>query len=132
MDIEKRSFEIITEILGDRKFPEEQESIIKRVIHTSADFDYADNLKFSEGAVEKALEALRAGCDIVTDTNMALAGVSRLALRNLSPPPDITIRTRSPPPPAQSGGIPPTPARSAASATPMRSPTRWAMTMWPS
>ena len=72
MDIEKRSFEIITEILGDRKFPEEQESIIKRVIHTSADFDYADNLKFSPNAVEKALEALKGGCDIVTDTNMAI------------------------------------------------------------
>ena len=80
MDIEKRSFEIITEILGDRKFPEEQESIIKRVIHTSADFDYADNLKFSEGAVEKALNALRSGCDIVTDTNMAKAGINKTIL----------------------------------------------------
>ena len=47
-DIEKRSFEIITEELGDRKFPPELEPIIKRVIHTSADFDYADNLAFSE------------------------------------------------------------------------------------
>ena len=80
MDIEKRSFEIITEILGDRKFPEEQESIIKRVIHTSADFDYADNLKFSPNAVEKALEALRGGCDIVTDTNMALTGINKKRL----------------------------------------------------
>ena len=83
MDIEKRSFEIITEILGDRKFPEEQESIIKRVIHTSADFDYADNLKFSPNAVEKALEALRSGCDIVTDTNMAKAGINKTILGSL-------------------------------------------------
>ncbi|MBE6026887.1 MAG: precorrin-8X methylmutase, partial [Clostridiales bacterium] len=83
MDIEKRSFEIITEILGDRKFPEEQESIIKRVIHTSADFDYADNLKFSPDAVEKALEALRGGCDIVTDTNMAKAGINKTILASL-------------------------------------------------
>lgn len=83
MDIEKRSFEIITEILGDRKFPEDQESIIKRVIHTSADFDYADNLKFSPDAVEKALEALRAGCDIVTDTNMAKAGINKTILGSL-------------------------------------------------
>ena len=83
MDIEKRSFEIITEILGDRKFPEEQESIIKRVIHTSADFDYTDNLKFSPDAVEKALEALRGGCDIVTDTNMAKAGINKNILASL-------------------------------------------------
>ena len=48
-EIEKRSFELITEELGERTFPEEQEPIIKRCIHTSADFDYADNLCFSEG-----------------------------------------------------------------------------------
>ena len=56
-EIEKRSFELITEELGERTFPEEQEPIIKRCIHTSADFDYADNLCFSEGVVEKAKEA---------------------------------------------------------------------------
>ena len=55
-EIEKRSFELITEELGERTFPEEQEPIIKRCIHTSADFDYADNLCFSEGVVEKAKE----------------------------------------------------------------------------
>ena len=52
-EIEKRSFELITEELGERTFPEEQEPIIKRCIHTSADFDYADNLCFSEGVVDK-------------------------------------------------------------------------------
>ncbi|MBR6473348.1 MAG: precorrin-8X methylmutase [Firmicutes bacterium] len=83
MDIEKRSFEIITELLGNRKFPEDQDSIIKRVIHTSADFDYADNLKFSDDAVEKGLQALRAGCDIVTDTNMAKAGINKGILASL-------------------------------------------------
>ena len=83
MDIEKRSFEIITELLGNRKFPEDQDSIIKRVIHTSADFDYADNLKFSDDAVEKGLQALRAGCDIVTDTNMARAGINKGILASL-------------------------------------------------
>ena len=55
-DIEKRSFAIITEELGDRVFPEEIGLVVKRVIHTSADFDYADNLVFSEGAVPRALE----------------------------------------------------------------------------
>ena len=71
MEIETRSFEIITEILGDRVLEPENELVIKRVIHTTADFDYADNLAFSEGAVAKGIEALRSGCHIVTDTSMA-------------------------------------------------------------
>lgn len=79
-DIEKRSFEIITEELGDRTFPEGQAEVVKRVIHTSADFDYADNLIFSPGVIEQAKEALRQGATIVTDTNMALAGVSKTTL----------------------------------------------------
>lgn len=83
MDIEKRSFEIISEILGDRKFPPQQESVVKRVIHTTADFDYADNMVFSENAVQKALEALRGGCDIVTDTQMAKSGINKTVLGNL-------------------------------------------------
>ena len=58
MDIEKRSFEIITEELGQLKLDPEKESIIKRVIHTSADFDYARTLRFSEGVVEQTLEIL--------------------------------------------------------------------------
>ena len=83
MDIEKRSFEIITEILGERKLKPEHELVIKRVIHTTADFDYADNLVFSEGAVEQALEALRGGCDIVTDTTMAMSGINKTVLGKL-------------------------------------------------
>ena len=67
-EIEKRSFEIITEELGDRVFDPLQEPIIKRAIHTSADFEYADSLCFSEHAVEKALDALRKGAYIVTET----------------------------------------------------------------
>ena len=74
MDIEKRSFEIITELLGDRKLDPRNEPVIKRAIHTTADFDYADNLVFSEDAVAKGIEALRGGCDIVTDTQMAKSG----------------------------------------------------------
>lgn len=80
-DIEKRSFEIITEELGDRKFPKEQESIIKRVIHTSADFDYADNLCFSENAVALAKQAIMDGACIVTDTQMAKAGINKRSLK---------------------------------------------------
>lgn len=83
MDIEKRSFEIITEILGERKLEPENELVIKRAIHTSADFDYADNLVFSSHAVQKGIEALRAGCDIVTDTQMAKAGINKTILGSL-------------------------------------------------
>ena len=79
-DIEKRSFEIITEELGSRTFPEGQAEVVKRVIHTSADFDYADNLVFSPDVIEKAKQALQNGATIVTDTNMALAGVSKTTL----------------------------------------------------
>ena len=57
MDIEARSFEIITELLGDRKLDPENALVIKRAIHTTADFDYADNLVFSPHAVQAGLEA---------------------------------------------------------------------------
>lgn len=83
MDIERRSFEIITEELGDRKLDPDKELIIKRCIHTSADFDYADNLCFSEGAVEKALAALLDGACIVTDTQMGRSGINKRALARL-------------------------------------------------
>ena len=79
-EIETRSFEIITQELGDRKLPADQELIIKRCIHTSADFDYADNLCFSENAVEKAMDAIKGGACIVTDTQMAKAGINKRAL----------------------------------------------------
>ena len=82
-DIEKRSFVIITEELGGRTFPDGIAEVVKRVIHTSADFDYADNLCFSPDAVEKAKAALEAGATIVTDTNMALAGISKPTLAKL-------------------------------------------------
>ena len=80
MDIEKRSFEIITGLLGDRQLDPENALVIKRAIHTTADFDYADNLVFSEHAVQKGLAALRSGCDIVTDTQMAKSGINKKAL----------------------------------------------------
>ena len=68
-DIEKRSMEIICQELGERTFPEPEFSVIRRCIHTSADFDYADNLCFSPGAVETGIRALQKGVHIVTDTN---------------------------------------------------------------
>ena len=79
-DIERRSFEIITEELGDRKLDPDKELIIKRCIHTSADFDYAENLCFSENVIQKAMDAIKAGACIVTDTQMAKSGINKRAL----------------------------------------------------
>lgn len=79
-DIEKRSFEIITEELGDTKLIPGTEPIVKRCIHTSADFDYADHLAFSDNVVERALQAVREGASIVTDTQMVKAGINKKRL----------------------------------------------------
>ena len=79
-EIEARSMEIIQSELGERSFPPEVLPVVKRVIHTTADFDYADNLVFSPGAVEKGVAALKAGCVIVTDTQMARSGVNKRVL----------------------------------------------------
>lgn len=82
-EIEKRSFEIIRQELGDRKLTPGTESIVMRCIHTSADFDYAENLLFSENVVERALDALKRGVTIVTDTQMAKAGINKKKLASL-------------------------------------------------
>ena len=80
MEIEKRSFEIITEELGDKKLIPGTELVVKRCIHTSADFDYAENLCFSENVMEKAMDAIKNGACIVTDTQMAKSGINKRAL----------------------------------------------------
>lgn len=76
--IEARSMELIEEELTV-PVAEEVKDIVKRVIHCTADFDYAENLAFSSDAVAKALAALREGCAIVTDTQMAKAGINKKA-----------------------------------------------------
>ncbi|HIR27829.1 MAG TPA: precorrin-8X methylmutase [Candidatus Choladousia intestinigallinarum] len=81
MEIEKKSFELITQEGGSRIPGDERAMIIKRVIHTTADFDYIENLYFSPGAVEKALKALESGAWIVTDTTMALSGINKKSLQ---------------------------------------------------
>lgn len=78
-DIEKRSFEIIESEL-EAEIPERIKPVVIRAIHTTADFDYAESLYFSEGIIEKALETLDSGAVIVTDTNMAKAGINKAAL----------------------------------------------------
>ncbi len=80
-DIEKRSMEIITEELQGKTWPEPEFSIVKRCIHTSADFDYAENLCFSKDAARLGMEALQRGAVIVTDTKMAWSGINKKKLQ---------------------------------------------------
>ena len=79
-DIERRSFEIITELLGERQPSEETAHIVKRVIHTTADLEYAESLYFSENAAQILSRALAEGAHIITDTQMALSGINKKAL----------------------------------------------------
>lgn len=79
--IETRSFEIISQELGAHSFPSEAEArIVKRIIHTTADFEFARLTHFSSGAIEAGMQALRDGADIVTDTRMAAAGINKTRL----------------------------------------------------
>lgn len=84
-DIERTSLAIIAEELAQRGLtpPPENEAVVRRVVHATADFEYAENLRFTPEAVRRGAEALAAGAVIVTDTNMALAGVSKPALAKL-------------------------------------------------
>ncbi|MEG0156822.1 MAG: precorrin-8X methylmutase [Anaerovoracaceae bacterium] len=79
-EIEKKSFEIIAEEMGEVDLLPLERPIIMRAIHTSADFDYLENLVFSQDAVEKAIAAIKNGACIVTDTNMAKAGINKTML----------------------------------------------------
>ena len=79
-EIEARSFEIITEELGNTPLIPGTEPIVKRCIHTSADFEYAKNLVFTENVVDHALHALKNGASIVTDTQMGKAGINKKLL----------------------------------------------------
>ena len=81
-DIEKKSMSIIRselEMIGMPPFGTE-EPVVLRVIHTTADFDYAETLRFMCGAVKRGTEALKNGCTVITDTNMAKAGISKKTL----------------------------------------------------
>jgi precorrin-8X/cobalt-precorrin-8 methylmutase len=80
MDIEGESMAIIASLLGDKEIAPENKAAVMRAIHATADFDFADSLYFSPGAVEKGIAALKRGAMIVTDTQMALAGVNKKAL----------------------------------------------------
>ena len=84
-DIERTSMKIITGELAQRglDIPPENAPVVKRVIHTTADFDYAQTLHFTPGAVAACIAAMHAGATIITDTNMALAGITKPGLAKL-------------------------------------------------
>lgn len=84
MDIEKKSFEIIGEEMGDHNFSDRELTIIKRVIHTTADFDYMNIVYIRDGAIDEAAKLLKKGITIYTDTKMALAGINKKALKDLN------------------------------------------------
>ncbi|MFD3158440.1 precorrin-8X methylmutase [Haloimpatiens sp. FM7330] len=84
MDIEKRSFEIIGEEMGEHNFSDEELKIIKRVIHTTADFEYKDLVYIRKGAIDEALKLLKKGVTIYTDTKMAASGINKKALNELN------------------------------------------------
>lgn len=82
-DIERTSMRIIAQEMHERGIvvPKEHLAVIRRVIHTTADFEYAETLRFTKDAVTRGIQALQDGVSIVTDTNMTRAGVSKLALQ---------------------------------------------------
>ena len=83
MDIEKRSFEIIGEEMGNHDFSDRELNVVKRVIHTTADFDYKDLIRIDEQRIDKALSLIKKGCKIYTDTQMIKSGINKKALEKL-------------------------------------------------
>lgn len=84
MDIEVRSFEIIGEEMGPHNFDDRELKIIKRLIHTTADFEFKNITYIREGAIDAALDILKKGVTIYTDTNMAKSGINKAALKKLN------------------------------------------------
>lgn len=80
-EIERKSFEIIGELLGDFYAPEPRMSVIKRVIHTTADFEYKDILLFKAGVEEDIIKAMKNGCRIISDTNMIKSGINKRLIK---------------------------------------------------
>jgi precorrin-8X/cobalt-precorrin-8 methylmutase len=79
-EIEQLSFQIIDSEAGDHDFPSDQWPVVRRVIHTSADFEWLQMIRLHPQAISSGVAAIRSGCPIVTDTNMARAGIRRLDL----------------------------------------------------
>ncbi|MBL7212362.1 MAG: precorrin-8X methylmutase [Desulfobacteraceae bacterium] len=80
-EIEALSFKIIDQEAGTHGFPSEQWQVVRRMIHTSADFDYKESIRFHPDAIRAGLDAIRQGKPIITDTNMARAGIRKTELQ---------------------------------------------------
>ena len=76
-EIEDLSFEIIASEAGDHGFNQEEWPVVRRIIHTTADFEYLDTIRFNKDAVKQGIKAIRSGCTIFTDTNMARMGIRK-------------------------------------------------------
>ena len=74
-EIERLSFQIIDSEAGDHRFPDDQWPVVRRVIHTSADFEWQTMIRIHPEAVAAGVAAIRSGCTVVTDTNMARVGI---------------------------------------------------------
>lgn len=83
MYIEKRSFEIIEQEMGEHSFSEKELYVVKRVIHTTGDTQYKDIIYIRQGAIDSALQLLKKGTIIYTDTNMAAAGINKKVVNKL-------------------------------------------------
>lgn len=81
-DIERMSFDIIEKEAGDHGFSKKTWPIVRRMIHTSADFEYIESVRFHPDAVDAGVKAIRSGKNIVTDTTMALSGVRKKSIEN--------------------------------------------------
>jgi precorrin-8X/cobalt-precorrin-8 methylmutase len=79
-EIENESFRIIEEELGDHKFDRQSFAVVRRVIHATGDFSFAENMRFSPGAISAGIKALREGKNILTDVTMVAAGISKTML----------------------------------------------------
>jgi len=83
-EIEPESFRIILDELGEHSFSPQELPIVQRVIHATADFEYARLLAFSSTAIENGIQALCSGCKVLTDVKMAAVGISRVHLDRVS------------------------------------------------
>jgi len=90
-EIEDLSFEIIASEAGDHGFNDEQWPVVRRIIHTTADFEYLASIRFNKDAVQTGVRAIRSGCAIFTDTNMARVGIRKKEIQSFGGSVDCLI-----------------------------------------
>lgn len=83
-EIESLSFKIIDQEAGEHNFSQNEWTIVRRMIHTSADFEYMQTVRFHPKAIQAGINAIKQGKMIITDTQMALSGISRKKLEGFN------------------------------------------------